>query len=197
MFTCNTICVCPLLPKSFICLLQSRNSISERCPGLSEIPERNIVFTDQAMFRIVAYSQPVTRYDRVNLVGDSIRIFVKKFKIGKFKFNDRLQFSSCKEAFFLAYSDVRSGRLCRYSNNKNAGKRPKYYHNWAQTLFYYAPKHVRPRIFVYFLASGAYGLRMLSLIAVQSHAAKFGFYSFLYSAILCGVKMFIKYNPCE
>ena len=36
----------------------------------------------------------------------------------------------------------------KYPNNKSASQRLKYHHNWAQTHFYYAPDHVRPRIFV-------------------------------------------------
>jgi hypothetical protein len=37
----------------------------------------------------------------------------------------------------------------KYPNNKSAGQRPKYYHNWAQTLFImHLINDVRPRIFV-------------------------------------------------
>jgi hypothetical protein len=80
MFTCNTICICLLLPKCLKCLLQSRNSISEQRTGLSEIPEQNIVSNmTRRCFQFLLTVRSVTRYETIELVTNQVtrpRIFV-------------------------------------------------------------------------------------------------------------------------
>ena len=95
MFTCNTICICILLPKSFMCLLQQEiRSVNDALVYLKSRSEKLFPLTRRC-FQLLLIVRPITRYTSQSSSSSM---------------TDCIS-SLCKEALFLPYSDVRNGRL--------------------------------------------------------------------------------------